>query len=135
MDEHQYHDEHGYQSHPPHNDPNHSTDGVGDDQNRSEQSEPKGSEHTGGIQNQGPEAFRNVRNLSEKTQEHTMSVRDVAKAFEDAGVPRTERSITKWCNFNRHGKRKLDCYFDAEERRYWITPQSVHMLIIKERIK
>ena len=53
------------------------------------------------------ETFRSVRNLSERTEHHTLTVREVARLFEQSGVPRTERSIINWCRLNRHGVARL----------------------------
>jgi len=55
--------------------------------------------------------------------------------FEEAGVPRTERSIINWCQPNRTGVARLDCYFDPNEHKYFITPQSVTLAIREEQAK
>jgi hypothetical protein len=52
--------------------------------------------------------------------------------FETAGVARTERSIINWCQPNRQGIARLDSYFDPNERKYYITPQSVEAVIQEE---
>lgn len=52
--------------------------------------------------------------------------------FETAGVARTERSIVNWCQPNRQGIARLDSYYDPNERRYYITPQSVETAIQEE---
>jgi predicted RNase H-like nuclease (RuvC/YqgF family) len=52
--------------------------------------------------------------------------------FETAGVARTERSIINWCQPNRQGIARLDSYFDPNERKYYITPQSVELAIQEE---
>jgi hypothetical protein len=62
-------------------------------------------------------------------------VRDVARLFEQAGVPRTERSIINWCRFNRHGITRLDAFFDENEGRYYITQESVNRAVEEERAK
>jgi hypothetical protein len=62
-------------------------------------------------------------------------VREAARRFEDAGVPRTERSIINWCQPNRQGVSRLDAFFDTNERRYFITPQSVTRAIQEELSK
>ena len=81
------------------------------------------------------ETFRTIRNGAERTDQHTLTVREVARQFEDAGVPRTERSIINWCQPNRQGIARLDAYFDANERKYFITGQSVHLAIKEEQAK
>ncbi|MEO7932806.1 MAG: hypothetical protein ABIT76_06585 [Chthoniobacterales bacterium] len=55
--------------------------------------------------------------------------------FEQAGVPRTERSIINWCQHNRQGIARLDAFFDTNERRYLITEQSIHLAIKEEQAK
>ncbi len=95
---------------------------------------PKHSESFGNVP-QPSEPFRTVRKASEKTENHTLTVREVARLFEEAGVPRTERSIINWCCLNRQGIARLDAFFDENERRYFITPQSVTRGIEEERAK
>ena len=84
---------------------------------------------------QATETFRTVRNAAERTEQHTLTVREVARLFEGAGVPRTERSIINWCRLNRHGIARLDSFFDENEGRYYITPQSVNRAVEEERAK
>ena len=62
-------------------------------------------------------------------------MREVARAFENAGVPRTERSIINWCQLNRQGVARLDSFFDDNEGRYYITQQSVDRAVEEERAK
>jgi len=52
--------------------------------------------------------------------------------FEAAGVARTERSVINWCQPNRQGITRLDSYYDPNERKYYITPQSVEAVIQEE---
>src|SRR6266852_6220024 len=66
---------------------------------------------------------------------HTLTVREVARMFEAAEVARTERSITNWCQPNKSGIARLDAYFDPNERRYFITPQSAELAIQEEKAK
>ena len=81
------------------------------------------------------EGFRKVRNGSERTENHTLTVREVAKMFEQSGVPRTERSIINWSQPNRQGITRLDAFFDENEGRYYITQQSVTRAIEEEKAK
>lgn len=81
------------------------------------------------------EPFRNIRKSSERTESHTLTVRESARRFEQASVPRTERSIINWCQPNRQGVARLDAFFDENERRYYITPQSVDRAIEEERAR
>lgn len=81
------------------------------------------------------EDFGRVPHLSEKTGDHILTVREVAKDFENAGVPRTERSIINWCHPNPQGIPRLDCHLDTNERKYYITPSSVNAVISEERNK
>lgn len=81
------------------------------------------------------ETFGTLPYVSERTAEHVLSVRAVAKMFENAGVARTERSIINWCHPNPQGIPRLDCFFDTNEHKYFITPLSVDRAISEERNK
>lgn len=81
------------------------------------------------------ESFRNVPHPSERKENHSLTVREAARMFETAGVARTERSITNWCQVNAQGIARLDAYFDPNERKYYITPQSVELAIAEEKAK
>ena len=78
------------------------------------------------------EAFGKIPQISERKENHTLTVRETARMFEAAGVARTERSIINWCQPNRQGITRLDSYFDPNERKYFITPQSVEAVIQEE---
>jgi hypothetical protein len=95
---------------------------------------PQGSEPFGNLP-QSSENFRSVPKAAERTDQHTLTVREVARLFEQAGVPRTERSIINWCRLNRHGIARLDSFFDENEGRYYITQQSVVRAVEEERAK
>lgn len=81
------------------------------------------------------ESFGNLPNTSERTDNHTLTVREVARMFEAAGVARTERSIVNWCQPNRQGMARLNAFFDTNDRRWFITPQSVEFAIEEEKAK
>ena len=81
------------------------------------------------------ESFGNVPKPSERTANHVLTVRDVAKMFENKGVARTERSIINWCHPNRQGITRLDCYLEPNEGKYYITPISVERVIQEEQNK
>jgi hypothetical protein len=95
---------------------------------------PKASESFGNVRNDSAR-FGNVPKASERKENHTLTVRETARMFEEAGVARTERSITNWCWPNRQGVARLDSYFDPNERRYYITPESVEMAIAEEKAR
>lgn len=76
--------------------------------------------------------FGKVPQHAERKENHSLTVREVARMFEAAGVARTERSIINWCQPNRQGIARLDSYFDPNERNYYITPQSVEAVIQEE---
>ncbi len=95
---------------------------------------PQGSESFGKLRNDS-ERFGTVPNASERKENHSLTVREAARMFEAAGVARTERSITNWCQPNRAGVARLDAYFDPNERKYFITPQSVELAIGEEKAK
>jgi hypothetical protein len=78
------------------------------------------------------EDFGKVPHATERKENHTLTVRETARLFETAGAARTERSIINWCQPNRQGIPRLDSYFDPNERRYYITPQSVEAVIQEE---
>lgn len=78
------------------------------------------------------EELGKVPQVAERKEDHTLTVREVARMFESAGVARTERSIINWCQPNRQGLTRLDCYYDPNERKYYITPQSVEAVIQEE---
>jgi hypothetical protein len=81
------------------------------------------------------ESFRNVPQASERKENHTLTVREVARLFEAAGVARSERSIVNWCQPNRQGIPRLYSYYDPHERKYFITPQSAEAAIAEEKAK
>ena len=95
---------------------------------------PNDSEEFGNIP-KGSERFRNVRNDSDPRQTHTLTVREVARLFEAAGVARTERSITNWCQPNKTGIARLDAYLDPNERKYFISRESVEVAIQEEQAR
>ncbi len=95
---------------------------------------PKASESFGKVQNDSAR-FGTVSKASERKENHSLTVREAAKMFEAAGVARTERSITNWCWPNRQGISRLDSYFDPNERKYYITPESVQLAIAEEKAK
>jgi hypothetical protein len=78
------------------------------------------------------EDFGKIPQAAERKENHTLTVREVARMFETAGVARTERSIINWCQPNRQGITRLDSYFDPNERKYYITPQSIEAVIQEE---
>ncbi len=105
---------------------------------------PQRSEESGDVRNvsesfrmvpKASELFGNVPKVSERKENHSLTVREAAKRFEAAGVARTERSITNWCQPNRQGISRLDSYFDPNERKYYITPESVELAIAEEKAK
>jgi hypothetical protein len=95
---------------------------------------PKGSETFGTFPNDA-EPFRSVPKPSERMEYCTLTVREVARLFEAAGVARTERSITNWCQPNKMGVARLENYFDPNERKYFISPNSVDQVIQEEIAK
>lgn len=75
---------------------------------------PHPSESFGTVPNLA-EGYRSVRNGAERSEHHTLTVREVTRMFEDAGVPRTERSIINWCQPNRQGVARLDAFLCERE--------------------
>jgi hypothetical protein len=78
------------------------------------------------------EDFGTVPQIAERRENHTLTVRETARIFETAGVARTERSIINWCQPNRQGIARLDSYYEPNERKYYLTPQSVETAIQEE---
>src|SRR5882762_2594453 len=124
-----------HQTNHPENDP-HPAEAAGKVQNGSEsfRTIPNGSETFGKVPNVS-ERFGSLPHHSERKENHTLTVREAARMFEAAGVARTERSITNWCQPNRTGVARLDAYFDPNERKYYISPQSVELAIAEEKAK
>jgi len=81
---------------------------------------------------QNAETFGKIPQAAERKENHTLTVRETARMFETAGVARTERSIINWCQPNRQGITRLDSYYDPNDRKYYITPQSVEAVIQEE---
>jgi hypothetical protein len=121
-----------------HNQPNESQNAAesGNVQNGSEsfRTIPKASESFGTVRNDSVR-FGNVPHPSERKENHTLTVREAARMFEAAGVARTERSIVNWCQPNKTGIARLDSYFDPNERKYFITPQSIELAIAEEKAR
>jgi hypothetical protein len=82
-----------------------------------------------------PEPQRTAPICSPEHAEHTITVREAARIFEDNDVPRTERAITNWCNENARGVTRLDACYDEEQRKYYITEASIARAIQEERDK
>jgi len=80
-------------------------------------------------------SFRTFPKPSERTANHTLTVREVARMFEEAGVSRTERSIVNWCLPNKHDVSRLDGVYDANERKWFITHESVDRAIAEEQAR
>lgn len=78
------------------------------------------------------EVFGKVPQDAERRGNHTLTVKETARMFESAGVARTERSVINWCQPNRQGIARLDSYYDPNDRKYYITPQSVETVIQEE---
>ena len=78
------------------------------------------------------EPFRTIPKLSERKENHTLTVREAARMFEAAGVARTERSIVNWCQQNKMGVPRIDSYFDPNERKYYLNHESVERAIQEE---
>jgi hypothetical protein len=101
---------------------------------------PHAAEYFGRFPNPA-DAFRTLPHSTEPLppsgwrESYTLTVRETARLFEVAGVARSERSIVNWCQRNRQGIARLDAYFDPNERRYFITRQSVDTLIAEEKAR
>jgi hypothetical protein len=90
------------------------------------------------MHNLPSEPFGTGPNLSEeleRVEKYSLTVREATRMFEEAGVPRTERSIVKWCTPNPHGLPRLMCRYDTNDRRWFITEDSVRIAIAEEIAK
>lgn len=56
--------------------------------------------------------------------EHTITTLEALKIFEQQGLPRSQRAIERYCKAEQ-----LDCFFDVDEQRYYITQASIERLI------
>ena len=70
-----------------------------------------------------------------RTSAHTLTVHEVSRLFEIAGVPITEKTVTNWCHHDKQGARRLDGVYDETDRRWYITPLSVDAAITVERFR
>ena len=59
-----------------------------------------------------------------RREDHTMTSTEVVKLFEQTNLPRSQRSIERYCTAG-----KLDCFFDEDEQRYYVTQASAERLI------
>lgn len=85
------------------------------------------------VPNPFPEVFRTAPVCTAADGDHTITVREAARLFEEAGVSRTERALTKWCNRNARGITRLVCCYHELERKYYLTPASIERVIAEER--
>src|SRR5947208_91123 len=69
---------------------------------------------------------------AERTAEHTLTFRDIVRLFEVENLFIAERTITNWCHSNKSGTSRLDGFYDEQERRWLITPTSVHKILEEE---
>ncbi len=76
---------------------------------------------------------RTAPSCSNKNSGYTITVREAARIFEEAGILRTERTLTNWCNTNARGIARLDCCYRESQHRYYITPQSINKMVREER--
>lgn len=101
-----------------------------------------GQNHSEGVQNEtkfnpisSEERRRTAASCSDENTDHTITVREAARILEEAGILRTERALTNWCNRNSRGVTRLDCCYCQSQRRYYITPQSIKTAIKEEQQK
>jgi hypothetical protein len=93
---------------------------------------PNDAEHFGTL----PQSAESVGILTEEERaKYTLTVRAAARIFESKGVPRSERSIQNWCKKVNGEPSRLVCRYDWNDRRFWITPESVEAVIAEEVAK
>ncbi len=71
----------------------------------------------------------------EREELYTTTIREAVKLFEAAGVPRAERTLVKWCSRDATGIGRLDCQYDSNDRKYYITEESISRVIAEEQQK
>lgn len=71
----------------------------------------------------------------QKSELHTNTIREAVARFDKAGVPRSERTLVRWCGRDASGMGRLDCVFDQNERRYLVTPESIERAIEEEKAR
>ena len=98
---------------------------VSEEQGKDSEAERNGSEGNGNVSEQ-------LRKTSERTQEHTLTIHEVAKDLEERGLYLTERTVLNWCHPNKKGIVRLNCYYEPREERYFITPTSVEAAFEEE---
>jgi len=67
--------------------------------------------------------------FKKRTPDHNTTVRTAAKSLEATGHPITERTIINWCYPAKHGSAKLDCAWDENLGKYFITQASLEQAI------
>ena len=84
-----------------------------------------------------PNPTDDVGNLSQTSAapNYRVTVQEATRMLEEAGVPRTERTVISWCHKDAAGKSKLDAMFSVEERRHLIDPGSLETVIEIERLR
>jgi hypothetical protein len=93
------------------------------------------SENFGRLPNPS-EDFRNLPNASEDNRKWrwTLTVKEVVRQFEDAAVPRSDHTITNWCQPDQKtGTSRLDARYDERERKWFIDPNSVRRVLGEEQ--
>lgn len=60
----------------------------------------------------------------EPAEAHTLNSKEAAKFFEQAGIPRSQRSVERYCKSG-----KLDCIIDPDEEHWYVSQESVGLLI------
>jgi hypothetical protein len=82
-----------------------------------------------------PSYFGHDLDLPARSSRHILSTHEVSKIFEQAECRVSVRTIIRWCNKNKQGVRRLDCAFDANDRKYYISKESVASLLNEEKQK
>ena len=58
-----------------------------------------------------------------RTEAHNITSKEAEGLFAEAGVPRSKRSVERYC-----AKGRLDCFLDPDEGQYYITEGSIRTL-------
>ena len=85
---------------------NSTTLGEGSPSAENSSNDPQGAADYGNVPHDAV-AYRNMRQAAAGKESHILSVKEVARLFESAGVARIERSIVNWCQPNQQGVARL----------------------------
>ncbi|MCP4901534.1 MAG: helix-turn-helix domain-containing protein, partial [bacterium] len=93
------------------------------------------SDSVGQRRTEEPKDVGHDPDLPHRDVRHALTTYEAARIFEEAECRVSERTVIRWCNTNKRGTRRLDCAFEPDERKYYISEESVKDVIREERTK